>query len=190
VPDTGWMQNADAVMANLFAAAYVRPLYDGGGNAANDQLTVALDVNTLDAEAAAQVGRGKNAAGSADFWVSYLQSVFQGEPRADWDPGLPDPMRDPRWELGFTPVGDGSIVYQENVTDLARHPRALANAAPRADIERATVVHEVGHQFNAVHQDGDIMDGGWPTNVAIPRVFSNASLNRIRATRQVGQALP
>ncbi len=186
VPDTGWMQDADDAMSNLFAAAYIRPIYDGGGTRANDENNIALDVNTEDAEAPAQVAAGKDVTGTVDFWVSYLQSVFQGGIAADWDPGLPDRFKDPSWELGYTPVGDGSILYQENITDVARHPQAVANAASRQDIERATAVHEVGHQLKAVHPDGDIMDGGWPTRVAIPRMFNTKSLDRIRGASRPG----
>lgn len=185
VPDTGWMQDSDAAGDNLFAPAYIRPIYDGGGNSRNDENNIALDVNTLDAEVPGQIGNGKNATGTNDFWVSYIQSAFQGEPDGDWDPGTPDPVRDARAVLGVTLL-DGSILYQETITDIARHPRAVANGASRPAIERATAVHEVGHQLSADHPDGAIMDRGWPTRVAIPRRFSNASENRIRSTRRPG----
>ncbi len=187
VPDTGWMGDNDNPAGNLFAGAYIRPAYDGGGNSANDEQDIALDVNTLDAEAPGQIARGKDATGTDDFWVSYVQSAFQGEVVADWDPGTPDPIHDPRVVLGVTPVlGDASIVYQETVTDLARHPRSVNNGATRETIEEATTVHEVGHQFGADHSDGAIMDAGWPLGAPIPRFFSDASLNRMRSVRRPG----
>lgn len=194
VPDTGWMQDSDVAMDNLYAAAYIRPIFDGGGNPANDDDDVTPTVYTPDADAVAQIDDGKNVTGDARFWVSYLQSVFQGNIDAGpMTAGDRDPD-DEAWELGFTPfaavaplhAGDASIIYQENINDLARDANVIANGANRQEIERATVVHEVGHQFNAEHPDLAIMDGGWPTTVAIPRNFSNGSLNRIRTTIRPG----
>ncbi|GIW41413.1 MAG: hypothetical protein KatS3mg076_1990 [Candidatus Binatia bacterium] len=149
LPDTGWMQDSDDPANNLFAPAYVRPVYDGGGNPANDEQNVALDVNTLDAEKEPCPGRqeARTPPGPMTSGSRYVQSVFQGP----FDGGLgsrDSPDVSVRaivaWRTGLK-FGDSALIYQETITDLAATPDSIKNGATRADIERATVVHEVGH---------------------------------------------
>lgn len=100
VPDTGWMQDSDSPVDNLFAAARVRPIFGSGGNRANDENNIALDANTLNTEAPRQIAAGKDVTGTDDFWVSHVQPVFPGKLTADWDPGIPDPVTDRGVRLG------------------------------------------------------------------------------------------
>jgi hypothetical protein len=211
----------DPALSPVFAPAYVLPRTTSLARFdRNDGVT--FEVHTEDPEAEASgldaPCRERNdqqllGLNRPEFWAVYVLSVFKGGPAADNDPD------DLLWELGYTPRRLGfdkncTIIYQENVRDLAAflgRPFGLRQPS-RAVLERATVVHEVGHSLGAehpagtlatTHADRDIMDAGWPitfvdvappgwtgetlTPRGIPNRFGPTNLMRIRALVQPGR---
>lgn len=144
-PLTGLMSDSDTATANLFAAAYIRPIYDGGGNAANNGHTVPFMRNTESAAVYRWDSRFNNA---NDFWVAYVLAAFQDSfqaLRADRDPDHEDASG------GSTePVVGGSLIYLETIRE--RGPTAVGGVG---DLERRIVVHEVAHALRIVGHNDD-----------------------------------
>jgi hypothetical protein len=182
LPENDLVQDTDAAATNVLAAAYIRPVADGGGAAANDQMDLAAHLNVELAGEPAQIAAGQNANGDNDFWVSYTQMDFQGPLSNDNDP---DGERDSVWGAGTiygdTPrFGRASVLYRESYRDDCGGLDAAAFA--RSGIA-VTIAHEIGHQFFAQHTDLGIMDQGC---LKPDTTFSDASLNRIRSVPRVG----
>ncbi len=85
------MQNSDDPTKNVYAPAYIRPEYDGGGSAANNSsLPFVLnnppssDLNAV----VSQIESGRNSGPneSDSFWVLYVQVTYQGPQARDCDP--------------------------------------------------------------------------------------------------------
>jgi len=181
-----WLQDSDQRAENLFADAYVRPVLDGGGNTTNNQANLALDLNVEDSKLTASIVAGKQATGTNDFWISYLQAQFQGPLQRDNDPDNEvDPTTGFLARLGITPnFGDASLIYIESYRDGCGGTDAAAGI--RSGI-REVVVHEVGHQFTGQHTDGGIM-GPYLSGTCLPpqNSFTDKTLNRIRSTQRPG----
>lgn len=155
----------DTTLFSLYRSGYVEAVLDGGGRSMNDDYTLGVgfdtqiaggvttvhDVNTPDPRFMNQVKKGQDSTwNEAEFWVTYVQSVFQGTLNLDGDPDRQT------FDLGFcsscldTP-GTGlaaALIYQETVRDYA-----LGQAPPlnQATMEQITVVHEVGHSLRMRH---------------------------------------
>jgi hypothetical protein len=138
----------------LFADAYIRPVYDGGGNPENDTHDVPFILNTSNEAAFDWDSRNNN---SSTFWVVYILTAFQPahgpvgmgvDGDADWEPKV-------YGRSFFTDDGNdqnnvgGVLIYLETI----REGTAVANTRPGQpeDLERRTVVHEVGHAFHLNH---------------------------------------
>lgn len=183
LPDLGWMQNNDNAAQNLFAWAYIRPINDGGGGNFNQQ-DLTFRANVLDGQEVAQANQGRNSTNTNDFWVSYVQAVFQGWIDADNDPNDEGAL------LGLcrgclTSTQNGALIYLETIRDDTQ-----ISGINQLDIERGVVVHEIGHQFKARHPttgepDDDIMGWAWFTNQNNRR-FNERNLNQIRSICRPG----
>jgi hypothetical protein len=197
-PDTMLMRNSDFPRRNPFAPAYIRPVYDGGGDPANNSnLTtgaglVPFYLNTEAADVYVGVGgagvhwgsRGNN---SERFWVAYILGAWQDAWRDPTGDNLPlGHDRDPDAEgttFGSTAAGaGGTLVYYEQ---LREHGYLGGPDGQR------TTIHEVGHalrlidKYNGVAADG-IMYGFDLNNVPIDGNdrFIDADLNSLRRILQ------
>lgn len=151
------MQASDDPAKNVYAAAFIRPVYDGGGNTANDTTNLPFYLNNEDDEAGVNVpiNNARNSGGNEadDFWVVYLQIAYQGARVMDNDPSSEIAR------LGVTPIfgdedflvttpckvpqgGVGSLVYLEVQKDgTQEYPTR------ESEFKEGTAPHEVGHQF-------------------------------------------
>jgi hypothetical protein len=141
------MQDSDDPAANAFAPAYIRPIYDGGGNTSNDSGRVPFVLNVASGSVETQInlGHDSEAAEGNDFWVVYMQVGYQGRPDADEDPNGEGATggTSVTYATGHTATseatvprgGPGSLVYMETMRDFGL--LFPTTAAP----------HEVGHQM-------------------------------------------
>jgi hypothetical protein len=165
MPSTFLVRDSDSQEANVFAAAYVRPVYDLSSTdsapfALNitdyDDVTI-RDLFSLDAAVAANDG---------DFWALALMAAYQGTVTSSRDPN------DDSAVLGVVDFVGGStaVVFLETIADVREN--AVRN-------ESTTVAHELGHLFCLHHGEGGIMGtnaGGAIADI----VFSPLSIARIR----------
>ena len=149
------MQESDDPTANVYAPAYIRPVYDGAGNTSNNTSNISFSLNVTQNPAAIenQTNLGRNSGGneSDNFWVVYLQIGYQGDLTQDCDPytegstggitvqyGVVDDVTN---SSGVPQGGQGSHVYVE-----ASRDGDLAFMLGD-DLKVRTAPHEVGHQF-------------------------------------------
>lgn len=162
-----WLEDSDDRQLNRLADAYVRPKYDIGDNndatiffpnvAANDvaSLRDLYDFDQISTES------------DAGFWTVYLLSAYQYVIGEDEDPNNEDPNGNGQMDdltVGVTDRipdvmgirrGYGAVVFFESSSlseCVADHGADFCNL-------NDTKVHEIGHQLNAEHGDGGIMDG-------------------------------
>ena len=161
-PDTSLMQDSDDPGKNVFAPAYVRPIYDIGDN--NDFVLFVLNV-AKDAPSAIIATYDFDTVGTeADpaFWTVYLLGAYQFIRSEDLDPGV-----ELMSALGIVDTinGRGASVYNE----VAR-----TGEIPFSGINALTAAHEIGHLFNGLHPDGGLMS-------SMSATFSDVTLNKIRS---------
>jgi hypothetical protein len=146
MPDTGLMQQA-------YAAAFIAPIVDGGGNPANNKDNVAFQLNlewdndVFLAQIQATNGLESDANRSTAYWIAYVQSAYQPDTGHDHDPNSEGDYD------GGTPSEapkKGSLVFLETAKDVARQQ---GFNDPQVFVQR-TVVHEVAHQFNVADGQG------------------------------------
>ncbi|GEM_PF-4869387 len=128
-PDRGKVKAA-------FREVYILPLFDGGGDPANDTADVPFTLNQVDTELISIVEAGWDSRGnnSEHYWVAYLVGAFQGAYRVDGD------LDSESLRLGNTDCArGGSLIFLEALKE-ERRPGAA---------ERDAVVHELGHAFGA-----------------------------------------
>ncbi len=164
-PDTSLVQDSDDPGLNVFAPAYVRPIYDIGDN--NDFVPFVLNV-AKDAPSAIIATYDFDTVGTEaddDFWTIYLLGAYQFIQREDMDPST-----EKIGTLGIVDAlnGRGASVYNE-VARTAEAPVSAINAI--------TAAHEIGHLFYGRHTDGGLMSG-------IGTTFSDRTLSQIRTLRQ------
>jgi len=153
-PLTGLMSASDNVAQNLFAAAYIRPVYDGGGNAGNNTWTVPFVLNTESATVYRWGSRGNN---SNRFWVVYILAAWQDscdQMRCDRDPNSEGVTG------GSTAGIGGALIYIEQIRErgpTAAGPAAWTARQRREALEKRIVVHEVGHAMR-IDDHGDNFD--------------------------------
>lgn len=143
-PSTTYMSDSDTALDNVYAAAYIRPVYDGGGNVANNNQTVPFIRNTESSKVYNWASGVNNA---NDFWVAYVIGAFQDS----YNKHLAD--KDPNTEGGTGGSTDGakggSLMYMETIRE-----RGATAAGGAAALERRVVAHEVGHALHLDHGDG------------------------------------
>jgi hypothetical protein len=171
------------------------------------QLDIPFDAN-LSNEAVPVVnttapGRGAAFLTAADFWAVQVVSCFQSTTDADHDPdriyhfwsGIDHKDGDGS-RFGDTPPDDPtiydnvSVIFLESIRDWADWTQTIGNlftkwpAEDAQDIERVTVVHEVGHVFlGSAHPVAGIMKLG----ASDPQLeFRAEDLLEIRTGQRVG----
>ncbi len=174
---------------------------------AESTLTIPFHVNlSLDAdeaEVATAPGRSGALATSNTYWTSQIVLAYQGVVETDFDPDHIYHFWTPqdfKWGedhqlFGQTPppnwtgYDNFSTIFWETARDYAawtvihsQPPFGIVPVAQASDIERVTVVHEVGHQFGIYHPArpmNSIMDDG----VVDPALeFSPSQLQIIRSS--------
>ncbi len=152
-----FMKESDDPRENLFAAAYIRPVYDEAG-VVNDSdeapfLRNIANIRTVeDFDALLSPWRNSQPNESSDYWVVYVQLGYQPEVAKDLDPDSEKPLlgstdfrsntlvNEVLNACGVLRGANHSLLYLETIREYARlhgSARYLARVAP----------HEVGHQF-------------------------------------------
>lgn len=181
------LKESDLGSENVFAPAYIRPVYDGGGKAANNTNDVPFALNVREQAAAIreQLLKGQNSLGdeAEDFWIVYLQIAYQGDERKDRDPvesvtGGVSVGREPGKVVAngvatkytdILPGAMGSLVFIETDRD--------ADTSPTFDYRVRVAPHEVGHQFGLLGHDSNY---GVMNDRGTPLVFVPEHLNMLR----------
>lgn len=136
IPRTNYMQDSDDRTLNLYADAYIRPKYDGGGKLANNTNTVNFVLNTENPNVYDWNSMGDN---NDRYWVAYIL--------ASWQDSFENMQNDMDSESnatgGSTDPGGGSLIYDEQIRE--RGPSALLGDVNA--LEQRIVTHEVGHVF-------------------------------------------
>jgi hypothetical protein len=149
------IQASDDHALNLFAPAYIRPVYDGGGNATNNTQTVGFYLNTESPNSYVAVvpGWDSRANNSARFWVAYILAAFQDSYQ---QMTLDKDASSEGSTLGSTASGaGGSLIYLESLRE-----GGAAAAGGRDAYERRVVAHEVGHALRIVGDYTSTLPGG------------------------------
>jgi len=183
------MRNSDDPAKNIYAAAYIRPVYDGAGEPGNTNnqtseifFTNIPSANNNNTNILAQFSQGSKDNENDAYWVAYVQLCYQGDETADNDPNSESGEAGITLQQGpsvdfitssaflegaFSP---GSLVYMEVMKDIAVERSSNAR--------KAVAPHEVGHQFgiagdNPFFAFGIMNPGGSP-------VFVPEHLNLLR----------
>lgn len=149
------------LMAPLFEDACVLPVFDGGGNVANNNSQVPFFENFLTADewevliwgAGAQITQAQCKPNRArEFWAVYVLGGFQETLNGDNDPDLEGEFLGATYPSMGAVRDWGSGIWMETIRDSS-----VEYAFDEAIVRSETVVHEVGHQFQCEHSDGGIM---------------------------------
>ncbi|HEY9403355.1 MAG TPA: hypothetical protein VIQ24_11880 [Pyrinomonadaceae bacterium] len=163
---TTLLQDSDTPAQNVFALAYVRPIYDIGDN--NDFVSFVLNSPTAAAGLRATYDFDTvGTAADAGFWTVYLLSAYQSEAAADADPSTEGAILGQVDDIN----GQGANVYNEVLRPGELTITAAVNNA-------ATTAHEIGHLFNGMHTDGGLMA---QSTTRTTTAFSDQTLARIRS---------
>jgi hypothetical protein len=176
------MQTSDDASRNLYAPAYVKPVYD-----LRTLGTAPFDRNLEVRHHGAQVNNAQTVQSNANYWVVYLQGAFQDvafvrmtTQQGTVEQGDADPNAETaggingRTAAVTNPDGSlsqigGSTIYRETLRE------ALANL--QLDCLTGTVVHETGHQFGLRDNSGGIME---PCSATRQLMFTTDHLSNIR----------
>ena len=137
-----------AEVTNLYTAAYIRPVVDGGGDLANNAINVAFVAN-VNQNAIPSVMQSANALQStasrtAEFWCAYVLMAYQfsatseqvglygagNPPRGDTDPNAEANIPG----INYSPYG--AIIFWECFRECGI-----------TSSEERTIAHEMAHQF-------------------------------------------
>ena len=193
------MQPNDNPEQNIYAPAYIRPVYDGGGDLANNRSDEIFFENVpLGTSTDAQMAQNSVEKEKDAFWVVYVQLCYQGPLNMDMDLNTEfallgitdsDQVLDVNDSVtsstGVRRGGEGSLIYLETMRD------AFVNAPLTSlDVDKRTVPHEVGHQFGLKGDIPSVFMGIMSTGVA-PNAFNNEHLNIMRwRIHSPGRPLP
>jgi hypothetical protein len=184
------MQTSDDASRNLYAPAYVKPVYD--------LRTLGTASFNRNVEDNTELGNQlmQTHASTSEYWVVYLQGAFQGpafrriistQASVDADPDdevvtvSPQDMRSTvfgqtRGQVVHVVGGNdylvdigGSAIYLETIRDFALR-RGFSCFS-------GTIVHETGHQFGLLDGSGGIME---PCSMTRQNVFNEQHLRAIR----------
>ena len=199
------MQPNDNPEQNVYAAAYIRPVYDGGGSLANNRsnelffANIPVEGTRGGPAVSAQMAQNSTNNENDAFWVVYVQLCYQGPLNLDLDlndePGLlgvtdSEPITDTTDAVtssaGVKRGGEGSLIFLEVVKDIF-----LVNPGSFAFVDIRTVPHEVGHQFGLQGDSAVPFLGIMSTSGIAPNAFTNEHLNILRwRIRSPGRPLP
>ena len=152
---------------NVFASAYIEPVYDGGGGDNNGVIPFLLNLPDDDAVKSQYINnyRGSSGNESDDFWVAYIAIAYQFDNNEDNDPqgerevtvGVSDTFgRADDLSSGILPRGgNGSIIFLETMKDgdADFRPKWNPPTGERVWFRIGTIPHEVGHQFGLKGDD-------------------------------------
>lgn len=162
-----------SLIRDIFAYAYVSPEFDIGGNG-----DVPFVLNSPDADNLPETYDFDNDDTEDDknFWTVYLLGAYQPHTYIDGDPppksgdeaivssGAADKIGDGKGVSIFKESGSGERSYQ------------LSSGIIEFE-EAHVVVHEIGHLFGGVHEDGGIME---KEKSILNKKFEDVTLERIR----------
>jgi hypothetical protein len=187
-----FMQTSDNKSRNLYAPAYVKPVYD------LEEGTAAFNRNVETVEHARQVNTYQTVKSAPDFWVVYLQGAFQpttflrknpNEETGDADPAsevMTDRSVRRTAELGFTSAveqADGSLT---NIGGATVYVETIRDAALLAGFSCLNIVtiHESGHEWGLTHPTTDSKGIMGPCEQNMDKRFIDIHLQAIRRRRQ------
>jgi hypothetical protein len=156
--------NGDNPATNVFASAYIRPIYDIGDN--NNSVSFVGNVSADTGAAVRNLFDFDQISTETDteFWTAYLLGGYQHTIAEDEDPEI-EPAGS---TLGITDDNTvGSVVFME-VNGPKECPEQIIDCSIAA-----TSVHEISHLLNTDDGDGGIIDG-------INLSFSPTSLAKMR----------
>lgn len=164
------MESSNDPARNVFAAAYIMPVIDGGGDLKNNQSSLTFRANidfgdSWDTQVLSKIGSAGSE--SDDYWIVYLQLAYQDDVSND---------ADPNWEGGrggvtnhggqsslFTtdrvtgpnvPLGaQGSVVFMETCMEREKYFLSLPDPPATPDWTIRTAPHEIGHQMALAGDD-------------------------------------
>jgi hypothetical protein len=175
--------NSDDVNTNVFASAYVRPVYDIVDTrddlifAPNVLSDAAGDIRSL---FVAWDSSGTNT--SNEFWSVYVLGSYQHTLEEDRDPnagesltlGIVDEITNVTGDL----EGSGTLIFME-----AHRPREFPAYNPdptNINSMAVTVAHEIGHLFSCVHGDGGLMGTNPRTGEPVSNQLSPTMIRKVR----------
>jgi hypothetical protein len=170
-PEITLIQNNDNPAFNVFAAAYVRPIYDVGDN--NDLVTFLLNSpSTRPGLVATYDFDSSGTQTDSNFWTVYLLGAYQCVATGDADPGTEGAI------LGIVdgfPFFDGLSGLGANVFAEVLRPGEITLTAVVNNA--ATTAHEIGHLFNGEHADLGLME---QSSTRTTTALSDTTLDKIR----------
>jgi hypothetical protein len=172
--------NSDQESTNVFAPAYVRPVYDiidprdDSIFAANTLSSAAQDLRPLFVD---WDSSGTNT--DAGFWSVYVYGAYQHTLTRDGDPSTNDVVQgivDEITNVTGDLEGSGALIFlevhrQREIPNYNPNPQDVTSLAN-------TVAHEVGHLFSGEHGDLGLM-GDDDGNV-LSSQFHPTTINKIR----------
>ena len=137
----------DGSAQNLYAVAYVCPVFDVGDN--NDFVPFVLNVpHTIEDKIASYDFDAVDTEADAGYWTVYLLGAYQGSESRDLDNetgGMAGAVDDIN--------GLGASIYLETLADDVRNRGLIAPCSTAA-----TVAHEIAHLFGSTHSHGGLME--------------------------------
>lgn len=171
-PPLTMIQSSDNPSLNVYAPAYIRPIFDIGDN--NNSVPFVLNnptdatnwYNTVyDFDAIASEA-------STRFWTVYLLGAYQADSANDGDP-VSDPLILGKADA-LGPDGKGVCVFMEGASSHEVTSQAGSLIYNNATV---TTAHEIGHLLGGLHTDGGLMADG---NTRSSLVLSPTSISRFR----------
>lgn len=171
----------DSPANNLFAPAYIRPVYDVGDN--NNSVPFAANVadNTAAAKRALYDFDQRGSEADVDFWTVYVLNAYQYTLEEDFDPNfeqlniaIVDNSGQVDAQGSLVRDGQGVLLFVEQLREGVTQ---RLNGAPVSEFALSPYhdPHEIGHLFGARHSDGGLMG-------LTSGSFTPGSLNKIRST--------
>ncbi len=194
------MKESDSPLDNVYANAFIIPIFDGGGSLSNNTPDVKfqVNVNDTDEDVAKQINQGIQTSvlelngkgqltdvhfsGTDDYWIAYVQIAYQGDKTKDDDPDKEKGVEGVSitFELSDNPIlkpsdhvpfgGFASLIFIE----VSRENKDFTEVKGLSTV----IPHEIGHQFGL---QGDTSTADIMGNDASTRKFLPNHLSIIRA---------